>query len=49
LAAVAAWNLGLKDIALTQAQLALSHDPNDARLQANVRWMLGDATPLKAA
>jgi len=49
LAAVAAWNLGLKDIALAQAQLALSHDPNDARLQANVRWMLGDATPLKAA
>jgi tetratricopeptide (TPR) repeat protein len=49
LAAVAAWNLGLKEIALAQARLALSHDPDDARLQSNVRWMSGDATLSEAA
>jgi tetratricopeptide (TPR) repeat protein len=41
LAAVAAWNLGLKSVALEQAKIALSHAPNDIRLQNNVKFMSG--------
>jgi hypothetical protein len=39
LAAVAAWNLGLKDVAREQAKLALDHAPNDERLKANLAFM----------
>jgi len=39
LAAVAAWNLGLKDVAKEQAKLALDHAPNDERLRANLAFM----------
>ena len=41
LAAVSAWHLGLKDMALTQAKLALEHSPDDIRLQNNVKFMSG--------
>jgi tetratricopeptide (TPR) repeat protein len=41
LAAVSAWHLGLKDMALTQAKLALEHSPHDIRLQNNVKFMSG--------
>lgn len=41
LAAISAWNLGLNDIALEQAMIALSLDPDDIRLQNNVKWMSG--------
>jgi hypothetical protein len=39
LASIAAWNLGLKEIALKQAQLALEKTPHDARLQANLNFI----------
>lgn len=39
LASIAAWNLGLKDIALKQAQLAVEKSPQDTRLQANLRYI----------
>jgi len=39
LASIAAWNMGLKDIAMEQAKLALEHAPEDARLQANLAFM----------
>ena len=41
LAAISAWHLGLKDIAIEQGKLALEKTPNDARLQANLDWFLG--------
>ena len=42
LAAVAAWRMGMKEVALEQAQLALSFAPNDLRLRANVDFMSPD-------
>ena len=36
LASIAAWNLGLKGIALEQAKLAVKKDPEDERLRANL-------------
>ncbi|KPK13991.1 MAG: hypothetical protein AMJ56_00300 [Anaerolineae bacterium SG8_19] len=48
LASVAAWHLGLKDLALEQAMIALSHDPDDIRLQNNVKFMSG-TEPIKDA
>lgn len=39
LASIAAWNLGLKEIALKQAQLAVDKTPTDARLQANLKFI----------
>ena len=44
LASIAAWNLGLKDIALTQGRLALEKSPHDERLKANVASMEGLAS-----
>ena len=41
LAAIAAWNMGLKDVAKEQAKLALELSPDDARLQANMKFMAG--------
>jgi tetratricopeptide (TPR) repeat protein len=48
-AAVAAWNLGLKELALTQATIALSHSPDDIRLQNNVKSMSGTEPIQEAA
>lgn len=39
--ALSAWNLGLKDLALTHAKLAVDLEPNDIRLQNNVKFMSG--------
>lgn len=39
LAAVSAWNMGMKDVALEQAKIAAALEPNDPRLQNNVRFM----------
>jgi len=36
LAGIAAWNLGMKDIAIEQAQLAVDKEPMDERLKANL-------------
>jgi glycosyltransferase involved in cell wall biosynthesis/2-polyprenyl-3-methyl-5-hydroxy-6-metoxy-1,4-benzoquinol methylase len=39
LAAIAAWNLGLKQSAIKHAEDAIAHDPNDVRLQNNLEMM----------
>lgn len=44
LASISAWNLGLKEIALEQAKLALEHSPNDPRLKGNLDVIQGLAT-----
>ena len=49
LAAIAAWNLGLKDVALAQAKQALELEPTDIRLQNNVKWMSGEEPVQDAA
>jgi glycosyltransferase involved in cell wall biosynthesis len=49
LASIAAWNMGLKDVALAQAQIALSLSPDDPRLVANLRLMRGDEEEKEAA
>ena len=40
LASVSAWQLGLRDVATTQAKLALSHAPDDERLKKNLEYCL---------
>ena len=42
LASVAAWNLGLRKIAIEQARLAVEKSPNDARLVNNLRLVIGE-------
>ncbi len=49
LASIAAWHLGLRDIAIEQAKLALEHAPHDVRLQDNLKWCLGELSADKAA
>jgi len=39
LAAVSAWNLGMKDLAREQAAQALAHSPDNDRLKANLKMM----------
>jgi tetratricopeptide (TPR) repeat protein len=39
LASIAAWNMGLRDVALEQARAALALDPDEFRLRENVRFM----------
>lgn len=39
LASIAAWHLGLKNISLEQAKLAAEKEPNDPRLQGNLKWL----------
>jgi len=39
LASIAAWQLGLKDIALEQAELAAQATPDDLRLQSNLEYI----------
>ena len=41
LAAIAAWNLGMKEIAAEQGQIAVDLDPNDVRLRENLLWFTG--------
>jgi len=49
LAAVAAWQMGLKETAIEQAKLAVALSPDDKRLQDNVKWMLGEMPTQDAA
>lgn len=42
LAAISAWNLGLKDIAIKQGQIALDLEPHDVRLETNLRFYRGN-------
>lgn len=39
LAAIAAWNMGLKDVARAQAKIAMELEPDDLRLRRNVEEM----------
>lgn len=48
LAALGAWHLGLKDIALEQAKIAFALEPTDIRLENNVRWMSGEMSSEEA-
>lgn len=41
-ASIAAWNLGIKDKAIEQAELALQFSPNDVRLANNLRLMVSN-------
>jgi len=41
-AAIAAWNMGLKEIAAEQGRLALELAPEDDRLKENLSWYLGE-------
>jgi glycosyltransferase involved in cell wall biosynthesis len=45
LASIAAWHLGLNKIALTQANLALEKEPDDLRLQENLKYIQGTFDP----
>lgn len=44
LAAIAAWNLGMKDVAAEHGAKASELDPNDKRLQENLLWFRGEKT-----
>jgi len=39
LASISAWHLGLKDLSLEHAKLAAEKEPNDDRLQSNLKWI----------
>jgi hypothetical protein len=41
LAAISAWNLGLKDMAVQHGQTAVDLEPGDNRLRANLDWYMG--------
>ena len=41
LAAIGAWHLGLKDMAIEHGQKAVELEPNDERLRANLEWFTG--------
>ena len=49
LAAISAWHLGLKDIAICQGQIAVDMEPNDDRLRANLNWYMGNIEAEKDA
>ena len=42
LAALAAWNLGMKEVAAEQGALAVELDPNNERLKENLLWFRGE-------
>jgi tetratricopeptide (TPR) repeat protein len=44
LASISAWHLGLRDIALEQARLAVEKSPDDARLKANLDMIRDEAS-----
>lgn len=39
LASIAAWHLGMLKISVEQARLAVEKDPDDFRLQSNLKWL----------
>lgn len=41
LAAIAAWNLGMKDIAAEHGKIAVDLSPDDQRLKNNLEWFMG--------
>jgi hypothetical protein len=41
-ASIAAWHMGMKDIAIKQCKLAIEKDPNDQRLQQNLKFFIGE-------
>lgn len=47
-ASIAAWYLGMKEVAIEQCELALQHAPDDERLQENLRLMTKNADLLSA-
>ena len=42
LAAISAWNLGLRDTAIKQGQIAVDLAPHDGRLRSNLAYYLGE-------
>ena len=40
-ASIAAWHLGIINVSIEQAKLALEKDPNNARLKSNLDFVLG--------
>lgn len=42
LASIAAWHLGLKEISIEQARLAVEHEPDNERLLSNLRFVTGE-------
>jgi glycosyltransferase involved in cell wall biosynthesis len=49
LAAIAAWNIGLKDIAVREGKLALDLEPNDDRLKLNLQFYMSDDNVVQPA
>jgi hypothetical protein len=41
LLSIAAWHMGLDDISIEHAKLALDHAPDDERLKANLDFVMG--------
>jgi tetratricopeptide (TPR) repeat protein len=41
LASISAWHMGLRDVALEQARIAVEKEPDDERLQNNLRFIEG--------
>ena len=46
LLAIAAYRLGLFELAVKQGNIALSFAPDDERLNQNMNWYLKEASPL---
>jgi glycosyltransferase involved in cell wall biosynthesis len=49
LASIAAWQLGLRDVSLQQAELAVAATPDDVRLQANLDYIRAAMSESEAA
>jgi glycosyltransferase involved in cell wall biosynthesis len=49
LASIAAYHMGLKDIAIEQAKIAASMSPDDLRLQQNLQYLLNENSVAEAA
>jgi tetratricopeptide (TPR) repeat protein len=45
LASIAAWHLGMKEISLAQSKIALEKEPDDLRLQTNLKYIQGQMHP----
>jgi hypothetical protein len=46
---IAAWNLGMKDVALEHARKCVEMEPNDMRLRRNVELIEADLQPKQEA
>ena len=46
LASISAYHLGLKDLAIEQAKLAVSMSPDDLRLLQNLRYLLNEQSAM---